>query len=116
MTITLINKLSALCLSFDQLTCGREFHFHFDLLKASVGSNESFADKVDGAVTFIFKAEVVVQVHPAFDDLAAAITFHFERVVSFFWFGGRAAEEIFEEAHKSPFMSLRGRSPKQSPI
>src|SRR5918911_388627 len=92
----LLNELSTLYLLLDQCTFGREFHFHLDLLKTAVVPNQSFADQVKRVVTFIFEAEVVVQVHAAFDDLAAAITFHLERVVPFFRFGGSAAEEIFE--------------------
>jgi hypothetical protein len=104
----LLYKLSALGLLLDQFTCGCEFHLSLDLLETPVVPDQSFADQVKGTVAFIFKTEVVVQVHPALDDLAAAITFHFESVVSFFGFGGRTAEEIFKEAHKLPFMSLRG--------
>ena len=102
----LIYEFATLGLLLDQLALGCEFHFHFDLLETSVISNESFPNQVKGAVTFIFKAEVVVQVHAALDDLATAITFHVECVISFFGFGGTTTEKIFEEAHKSPFMSL----------
>jgi hypothetical protein len=69
------------------------------LLETPVVPDQSLADQVKRALTFVFEAEVVVQVHAAFDDLATAITFHFECIVSFFGFGGRAPEEIFEEAH-----------------
>jgi hypothetical protein len=80
-------------------------------LETPVVSNESFADQVKGTVAFIFKAEIVVQVHAALDDLAAAITFHFEGIVSFFRFGGSPAEEIFEEAHDTlSFIPTRGLS------
>ena len=98
---TLFYKCSTLCLLLDQFTRGREFQFHFNLLKASVASHQSLASKVHIAIVFIFKAEVVVQVHAAFDDLAAAIAFYLKDVISFFGFGGCAAKEIFEEAHNN---------------
>jgi hypothetical protein len=111
----LLYELSTLDLLFDQLTRGCEFHFHFDLLETAVVPDQSLANQIESFIPFIFKAEVIIQVHAAFDDLATAITFDLEGVVSFFGFGGSAAEEVFEEAHKSPFMSLRVFE-KQSPI
>ena len=57
-------------LLLDQLTVWCEFHFYFNLLKTAIVSYQSFADKIDGTVTFIVKTEVVVQVHAAFDDFA----------------------------------------------
>jgi hypothetical protein len=95
----LFNELSTLCLLLDQSTFGRELHFHFDLLETSIVPYQSFADQVEGSVTFIFKAEVIVQIHAAFDDLAAAIAFYFESIVSLFGFGRFAAEKFFEKAH-----------------
>jgi hypothetical protein len=110
----LFNERSALYLLLNQGAFGCEFHFHFDLLEAPVGSNESFADKVDGTVTFIVKAKIIVQVHAAFDDLTAAITFHFECVESLFRFGGTTTEEIFKEAHSYHPVIARSKTTKQS--
>jgi len=95
----LFNEFSALYLLFDQFTRGREFHFYFDLLETPVVPDQSFADQVNCGVPLIFKAEVIVQVHPAFNDLTAAIAFNFEHMVSLFRFGRTTAEEVFEEAH-----------------
>jgi hypothetical protein len=71
------------------------------LLKAAIVTDQSFADEIDRAITFILQAEVVVQVHAAFDHLAAAITFYMETVISFFRFGSYPPEEFFEKAHRS---------------
>ena len=50
------------------------------------------------AVVFIFDAQIIVEINPPFDDLAAAIAFDVEGVKMLFWFGRCAAEEVFEKA------------------
>jgi len=84
---------------------GGELYFHFDALEAAIVTYQSFTDKI--AVPSSLRPEIVVQVHAPCDDLTAAIAFYVEYIVSFFRFGGPTAEEIFEEAHGMPFMSLR---------
>jgi hypothetical protein len=51
-------------------------------------------------IPFVLNAEIVVQIHAPFDDLATAIAFYAEDIISFFRFCGCAAEETFEETHK----------------
>jgi len=84
-------------LLIDQLTCGREVHFDFDLLKTAIPTDQSLADNV--AITCIVETQVVVQIYAPLDDLTAAPAFDAERIVMFFRLGGGAAEEVFEEAH-----------------
>src|SRR6185503_1697358 len=100
-----IGELAAGGLLLDQFPVGCEFHFYFDLLEAAVIPDQAFAHKIDGAIAFIVQAEVVVQVHAPFDDLAAAIAFDMEGVIAFLWPGPTPAEEFFEEAH-SRLLSL----------
>src|SRR5258706_203235 len=97
MTIILFHKRSTLYLLIDQFTGGREIHFHFDLLKATIAPDQSLADNV--AVPCIVETQVVIQIHAPFDDLTAAPAFDFEGVIMLFRLGACAAEEIFEEAH-----------------
>src|SRR5688500_3180217 len=99
MPYQLFYERSTLCLLLDQLTRGSELHLHFDLLKAASIAYQSFADEVDRAIIFVFKAEVVVHIHTAFDDLTTAIAFYVEGVIIFISFGGCAAEKFFKEAH-----------------
>src|SRR5688572_5698029 len=95
----LFYERSTLCLLLDQLTRGSELHLHFDLLKAATIAYQSLADEVDRAIIFVFKAEVVIHIHPAFDDLTTAIAFYVEGVIIFISFGGCATEKFFKEAH-----------------
>jgi len=93
------HDLSALHIFLEHRACGRELDLHFDLLEATPAAKQALADVIDFAVVFVFDAEIVVQIHAALDDLAAAIAFHLKRVITFFRFGGCAAEKVFEEAH-----------------
>src|SRR5689334_8035669 len=102
----LLHKFPALCLLLDQGAVGVEFHFHFDLLETPVISDQSLADDIEGAITFILQAEIIFQIYAAFDDLTTAIAFELESVVSFFASGSCAAKEIFEEAHMIPFKKV----------
>ncbi len=85
-------------MSIDQLFFGRELHFHFDLLETAIVSHQDFAAEIYIAAVNIFQAEVIIQVHAAFDDLAAALAFDLEYIITFFMLLG-PAEEVFEEAH-----------------
>ena len=98
-----IGKLAAGGLLLDELTVGSEAHFHFDLLETAVVADQSLADEIDRFVTFVVKAEVIVQVDAAFDDLTAAVALHVEDVIALIRLGIQAAKEIFEEAHVLPF-------------
>jgi hypothetical protein len=69
-------------------------------------TDQDFAAEI-GVITFIAEAEIVIEIHAAFDDLAAAIAFDLEDVISFFGFGGRPAEEILEKAHNDPSFGVR---------
>ena len=60
-----------------------EFQFDLDLLEAFPVAHHHFADKIYIVVIFIFHAEVVIQIQAAFDDLSAAVAFHFKNIISF---------------------------------
>src|SRR5215216_962340 len=93
----LLHKRPAVDIFLDQFPCGSELHFHFDLLETAVCSYQTLADEI--RVSFIGKAEIVIQVHTAFDDLATALAFDLEDIKPFFRFGRCSTKEVFEEAH-----------------
>src|SRR5690348_10754825 len=105
-----IDELTAGDLLLDQCPGRGKLHCHFDLLEAAIVSDQSFADEIDRAVPFIIQAEIVVQVHAPFDDLAAAITFHMEGVVALFRFGSPTTEDFFEKTHSVPHFTSAPRS------
>jgi hypothetical protein len=88
----LFHKRSALSLLPDQRSSGSELHFDFDLLEAKTAAHQHLAAEVDILVIFEVQAELVVQVDAAFDNLAAAVAFYLEDVISLFRLGGFAAE------------------------
>jgi hypothetical protein len=107
---SLFYKRSAVRFLLDQRALGRELHLYFYLLETAVvpTADQSFASEIHAAIAFVFDAQIVIKVHAALDDLAAAIAFDFEDIVSFVRFGGPAAEEVLEEAHVTPFHLLLG--------
>ena len=86
----LFHKYSTLNLLFDQCTRGGELHLHFDALETSAAiAHQHLATEVDSAgIAFEFGAEIVIQVKTSFNDLATAIAFDLECMVSFFRHGG----------------------------
>jgi hypothetical protein len=102
----LFHDLPTLHIFFKHRARGRELDLHFDLLEATPAAQQSLADVIDFAVIFVFDAEVVVQIHAAFDDLAAAIAFDMECVIALLRFGGCTAEKVFEEGHNVSLLFL----------
>jgi hypothetical protein len=90
-----IHKLSALNLLLDEISAGIELQLDLDGEVTSFLPDENFSAKIS-AVFFaltVLDAQVVVQINPRLNDLAAAATLNGDPEGTIFW---GACEEICE--------------------
>ena len=85
--LSLFHELPAGCMFFQQFARLVEFQLDLDLLEAHTVAHQHLADEIIRFVTFVFHAQVVVQIDAAFDHLTAAIALYRERIKFRGWSG-----------------------------